>query len=99
MGAPYQPHSDTSRAAAESVEPKLPKQQAELLAWFRGNTRSVDGATDDDIAQAIAHGFLSLSLNGARARRIELVKRGLVKDSGRTRLTRSDRLATVWVIA
>jgi hypothetical protein len=34
-----------------------------------------------------------------RPRRVALVKRGLVKDSGRTRVTSSGRKATVWVIA
>lgn len=97
MGAPYQPNSDTSRAAAESVEPKVNNQQQEMLAQFRAFP-SV-GFTDDDLLIKAEVGAMRISPNGVRARRIELQRKGLIRKSGRTRITRSNRLATVWVIA
>lgn len=96
MGAPYQPHSDTSRAAAESVEPKLNAQQRELLERMRTEAH---GFTDDELLAYAESGSLRISTNGVRARRAELVRKGLLRDSGRTRFTRSGRLATIWVLA
>lgn len=96
MSAPFQPHSDTSRAAAESVEPRLNKQQRELLERMRTEAM---GFTDDELFVYAVIGVLRISPNGVRARRIELVRKGLVYDSGRTRLTRSGRLATIWAPA
>lgn len=98
MGAPYQPHSDTSRAAADAVTPKLNKQQAEMLTHFKA-FHEATGFTDDELMERAEKGQLRISLNGVRARRVELLRKGLICDSGRTRLTRSNRLATIWVIA
>jgi predicted transcriptional regulator len=53
---------------------------------------SMGGMTDDEIQRA-----LKLDGNTERPRRCELVKAGLLTDSGRARLTRSGRRATVWV--
>ena len=103
MGAPYQPHSDTSRAAADAVTPKLNKQQQELLAAFKSfcveRSPMLSGATDDELMELAESGKLRISINGVRARRVELMRKWLIRDSGRTRLTRSNRLATVWELA
>ena len=50
------------------------------------------GATDEDIAR-----YIHMNPSTVRPRRLELVEAGLVRDSGRTRKTRSDREAIVWV--
>ncbi len=87
--APAQRHSPTSVAAAESVQPHAGTQRAAVLEYIRG--RGVDGATDEEIAEALA-----ISGNAARPRRIELLTARLVCDSGRTRATHSGRDAVVW---
>lgn len=84
---PYQPHSPTSRAAAESVENPA-TLRAKVLAYLQSRK---DGATDEEIGAA-----LHMAGNTARPRRIELVQRGLVRDSGRKRATASGRSATAW---
>ncbi len=48
-------------------------------------------STDEEIATA-----LSMEGNSVRPRRIELVERGLVRDSGDRRLTKAKRNAIVW---
>jgi predicted ArsR family transcriptional regulator len=88
--APCQHHSPTSCAAAEAIVPHLNKLQARVLDYLRGCGER--GATDEELVEA-----LRLSPSTARPRRIELVKAGLVRDSGRTRKTNSGREATVWV--
>ena len=94
--APYQPHSDTSRAAAAS-QPRadLAARQRQVLAaiavgWASGRP----GMTDEEITTRTG-----LAPNSVRPRRVELVARGLVKDSGMRRPTVSGRQATVWVTA
>lgn len=87
--APYIPTSETSRAAAQAIEPSLGRLQREVLAYLRYCRDA--GCTDEELQ-------LSLVLNPSteRPRRIELVEKGLVVDSGVRRKTRSGRLATVW---
>ena len=86
----YVPHSPTSREAAERIEPVAGTMRAKVLDVIRG--RGAEGATDDEIQRV-----LDLSQNSARPRRRELELGGLVRDSGRTRPTRSGRQAAVWV--
>ncbi len=50
------------------------------------------GRTDEELQAE-----LGLNPSTQRPRRVELVEGGLVADSGRRRLTRSGRLAVVWV--
>ena len=90
MSAPAQRHSATSCAAALSVEDSLNRWQGVVLKHLRrmGN----NGATDEEMQR-----WLGLNPSTQRPRRVELVNKGLVKDSGRTRPTRSGRRATVWV--
>jgi hypothetical protein len=90
--APFVPKSETSKAAAErtreGVSGVIRKRVFGVIA-----DAGADGATDDEIVQS-----LGLPGDSVRPRRIELVRMGLVADSGFTRLTRSGREATVWAI-
>lgn len=81
--------SATSRAAAESIAPKAGTLRALVLDAIQ---KSAYGLTDEDLQE-----ILHLNPSTQRPRRIELVRMGLVCDSGETRLTRSGRKATVWV--
>lgn len=92
---PLVPHvqgSDTSREAAESMEPHAGTLEARVLEAIRFSCSA--GLTDDEVEQ-----LLGLSHQTTSARRRALVIRGLVKDSGRRRKTRSGRNATVWIAA
>lgn len=88
--APYQRHSATSRAASDALAPRLNAMQATVLGRLR--RRGDDGATDDELLVE-----LGWSPNTVRPRRIELVAKKLARDSGRTRLTRTQRKAVVWI--
>lgn len=86
--APHVKGSKTSKAAAESFsEDALNVLQAKVLAFIRTNK----GATDEEVQRA-----LGLNPSTQRPRRIELVTRGLVIDSGTKRDTTSGRAAVVW---
>ena len=86
---PFQKHSATSRAAAESVvnAGTLRAKVRDFIADLGGY-----GATDEEVQNA-----LNLSGNTVRPRRRELEKAGHVVDSGRTRATQSGRQAVVWI--
>ncbi|MBK5204334.1 MAG: hypothetical protein JJD98_02685 [Polaromonas sp.] len=88
--APYQHHSATSKAAAEAIEPRAGTQRARVLDHLRDMEDC--GATDDEMQR-----FIPMSANSQRPRRQELVKVGLVVDSGRTRKTAADQDAVVWI--
>ena len=89
--APYQPHSETSRAAAEVIAKGLGLLQTQVLDCIAVQYR-FSGATDEQIQE-----FCNMNPSTQRPRRIELLKAGLIRDSGRKRRTRSGRQATVWV--
>ena len=80
--------SATSEAAARSITPRLNQLQQCVLALIRA---APDGLTDENGIDASG-----LSPSTYRPRRIELTARGLVRDSGKTRKTRSGRAAVVW---
>lgn len=84
---PYARDSDPSMEAAVLAEPRAGTQM-ELVLTFLRQRHAWDGggATDEEIQD-----FLSMNPSTQRPHR------GLVVDSGRTRLTRSGRKATVWV--
>jgi hypothetical protein len=87
--APYQPHSITSLAAADRLSDATTKlKQVSAFISQRGS----DGATDEEIQHA-----LYMNPSTQRPRRVGLVDDGSVRDSGRTRKTRSGRQAVVWV--
>lgn len=90
MDAPYQPHSATSREAATKIRPKAETLRATVLdvIEFSGTY----GRTDTEIQD-----ILRLEGSTQRPRRVELLRAGLIRDSGRTRATASGRQATVWV--
>lgn len=90
---PTPPHvrgSATSKAAAEQIRRRVEVCRRAVLDCIRSKGRA--GATDDEAQQATGY-----SGNTQRPRRVELVKAGLVKDSGETRRTAAGRQATVWV--
>lgn len=90
MFAPAQRFSRTSRAAARSIEPALGRLQALVLAEIK--LTGAHGATDDELQRA-----MRINPSTERPRRIELVRKKLVFDSGRERKTASGRNAVVWV--
>lgn len=89
---PAQRHSPTSQAAAEAIRPSAATLRMQVLGYIVA--RGDEGATDDEIQ-------IALGIEGStqRPRRVELLDRGLVKDSGATRATRKGRQAAVWVRA
>lgn len=88
--APYQRHSATSKAAAESLKPsKVDQDRAKLLLSLRLHP---PGLTDDALQSSTG-----LPGDSERPRRISLLKDGLIRDSGRKERTRSGKLAVVWV--
>lgn len=91
-GPPFQAHSETSRAAAESKRADRPTEKARVLAALRAIPFYLYGATDEQLQDD-----LGMPSSTERPRRVELVKEGAVVDSGRTRETRSGRQATVWM--
>lgn len=94
MSAPYQAHSETSKAAAESIERDLTRQQLEILRIF---ARFPTPLSDNDLIQYVIDQGLRVSVNGVRARRIELVKMGRLVPYG-TKRGASGRLAVTYVI-
>lgn len=86
---PYQRHSATSRAAAEAIKPHLGPMHLKIQAYLMGRA----GATDEEMQ-------LDLKMNGStqRPRRIDMIRWGLVIDSGKTRATKSGRQAVVWML-
>lgn len=91
--APYQRGSETSLAAAQAIEPRLHRDEEIVLRVIRA--RDGFGITDDELeVHFTGNGWAAPT---ARARRIALVRKGLVADSGKTRPTRTGRQATVWI--
>ena len=86
---PAIPGSDTSEAAAEAIRPTVKGLRAAVFACIIG--RGPVGATDAEIQAA-----LELPSDTERPRRRELVRLGMVRDSGQRRPTPSGRLAVVW---
>ena len=85
---PFQPHSATSRAAAEEAEPAAGTQRAKVLAYIR--ECGFHGATDEEIQTA-----LQMNPSTQRPRRVELFRAMLIAKAG-TRPTKSGRAAQVW---
>ena len=82
-------HGRTAHAAAKDIESV---SGAQRRAVYKAILEATAGLTDEEV-QII----LDLDPSSERPRRVELVRDGLVVDSGRTRLTVSGRKATVWV--
>lgn len=90
--APYNRGSDTSRSAAESIQPQLNKM--ELAVYQHIAKQGRNGATCDEIEVALGfrHQTASARVNG-------LSKKARVRDSGARRKTRGGRSAAVWVLS
>lgn len=86
---PFEPGSDTSEMAARMVSnrAKVERSILRLLAHYFA------GMTDDELERHTGglHQTVSASRRG-------LVLKGLVKDSGKRRATRTGRPAVVWII-
>jgi len=88
--APFVAVSDTSREAAQSIEPHLARLEKQVHEFVRDT--GIFGATCDEIEQR-----LGMSHQTASARLRRLAKAGYVHDSQNRRKTRSGRNAVVWV--
>ncbi len=88
---PYQRHSATSREAAELAVPLSGKYRLKVLLHLQ--SRGEEGSTDEEMQLA-----LEMNPSTQRPRRGELVTKGLVRDSGVRRKTRTGRAAVVWVV-
>lgn len=88
---PHQSHSDTSRAAAKAIAPKLGTVLSEVLQQIAqyGST----GLTDEE-----GQRILDIQGNSYRPCRVMLMDRGFVFDSGIRRKTRQGKDAVVWYI-
>lgn len=92
--APFVEGSKTSASAADRKNAgSLYADRARIMAYFDSLLHPEHGATDDEIQVA-----LRLSGDTQRPRRIDLIRGGFLRDSGRTRKTRKGRDATVWVV-
>lgn len=89
MTLPYQPHSATSREAAEAARDRAVTQRQRVLSHLQA--MGAVGATDEEMQAE-----LGMEGSTQRPRRGECVKAGTVRDSGLTRRTQSGRRATVW---
>jgi hypothetical protein len=87
---PFQAHSETSHDAAEAIMPNAGTLRRRVLDLIGV---APAGLTDEQIQFV-----LSMNPSTQRPRRIELQRMGLIRDSGRTRATRSGRKAVVWEV-
>ncbi len=86
--APAQRHSRTSTAAGASLAPVLRGWRLRVFGMVR--EAGEWGVTDDELIRDSGN-------QSVRPRRIELTQAGLIRDSGRTRITSAGRQAVVWV--
>lgn len=91
---PYQPHSETSKAAAVAMQDSAETLKGMVLALFKRAGRV--GMTDGELISMMPARCCESSV---RPRRIGLVDDGVVVDSGQKRHSPSGRQATVWVLA
>jgi hypothetical protein len=92
MGTPLARSTDpaTSHEAARSVEPHITSLQALVLKYLKDSPM-----TDEELVRCLSD-CSYMSPSGIRTRRCELVRAGLVEDTGLTRPTRSGRRSIVW---
>jgi len=86
----------TSRKAASSVTNMTKKRQDVMITFRRYGT-----LTDEQLVSVYGQmgDVADQSESGLRTRRSELVKMGLLCDTGQTRRIRSGRMAVVWGLA
>ena len=84
----------TSHAAAASLaSDKIRGAQSAVLRFLRRN-----GPMEDERLVKLYNGDPTQSPSGLRTRRAELVKKGLIVDSGKRIVTKSGRKAIVWQV-
>lgn len=88
---PFQGHSVTSREAAKSIAKSSQTFKSMVHSFIK--TSGDYGCTDEEIQTS-----LEMNPSTQRPRRVDLVRDGVVEDSGKQRKTRSGRNAVVWVI-
>ena len=86
----YQGHSTTSERAAQEIAGSADSLRRLILREIQQY-----GPISDEQLQT----YLQLNPSTERPRRIELVKLGLVRDSGQQGKTRSGRACTLWCAA
>lgn len=98
--APAQEHSESSKQAARQIDRNRYRQTV-----YEAHRRSgaavanpvpfgvVGGCTDEEGIEATG-----IAASTYRPRRVELVRDGLLMDSGLTRKTKSNHAATVWMV-
>jgi hypothetical protein len=86
---PCQPHSDTSRSAARRAGRGANTILARVQRYFEERRQS----TDEQMMDA-----LDLEISNGIPRRVELVRSGVLRDSGRRWTNRSGRKAVVWEV-
>lgn len=86
---PFEEPINPSRVAFESIKKKLSKLQKKVFDCILASEWR--GVTDDEIEMRTG-----LQGNTVRPRRLELITRGLVHDSGHRRKIRTGKFATVW---
>jgi hypothetical protein len=89
---PYAKNSDTSQEAAGRIRGRAPELRGRVFRCILD--ARLDGRTCDEIEV-----LLNMPHQTASARVNELMVGTMIVDSGRRRLTRSKRKATVWVAA
>lgn len=96
LGVPYQPHSQTSRAAALALAGKAQTMEARVLAYI--DATGAHGCTDEELFFAMVKLNPGVKESTVRARRVGLFNRGLVSDViDAYRPTKSGRLAQIWI--
>jgi hypothetical protein len=85
---------ETSFAAARSIDDKKLSGTQKLVLW----ALKQGPAIDEELVGRV-HQHTRISPQSIRSRRAELVRRGLVVDSGKRRLTQFQREAVVWRLA
>jgi hypothetical protein len=86
MSLPFQAHSTTSKATADSMIPKAVSLREAVFSYIQAN----GPASDEQIQDA-----LQMNPSTQRPRRIELVTFGRLKEVGET-FTKSGRKAKLW---
>lgn len=93
----------TETARARHTDPITSHLAADSVTGIRASQRMILGAlerhgpgTDEDIYRWLKDEGHSISLSGARTRRSELVRLGLVEDSGDKKRLPTNRLSIVW---
>jgi hypothetical protein len=85
----YQAGSETSKAAAASVQHSAESLQQRVYRWFLEH----GPATDEEMIHS-----LGLETRNGIPRRVELVRKGMVRDTGQKKKGASGRFATIWEV-